>query len=551
MITHDPDWNEVLGDSPQSGVAASAVAAGPAAAAGTRSECGTAPGLFRLAIALLFVSGALVYAMMATSGQGSLIMGIAAAFAAYMAMNIGANDVANNVGPAVGAKVLTLGWALVIAAISELAGALIAGGEVVSTIRSGIINPELIPEANTFIWVMMAALLAAALWLNIASATGAPVSTTHSIVGAVLGAGMAASGPAVVNWDGMGSIAASWVVSPLMGGLIAAAFLYLMKRTITYQPDMLKAARKHVPFLVAVMAWAFSAYLLLKGLSRIWPIGFPAAAAIGLIVAVIVYFSVRGAVARSTLSVSNSKDGINSLFTVPLVFAVALLSFAHGSNDVANALGPLAAIGDVLAHGEQVAQTAPVPFWVMLLGALGISLGLALYGPRVIRTVGSQITTLDPMRAYCIAMSATLTVILASQLGLPVSTTHVAVGAVFGVGFLREYIKRKYARIMSEIDAHHPQDKPQQREAFMARFDATPIEHRGHLLAQLKRNAGSRRGSGNAAPADCIQLPQARGAELVKRSLLLRIVATWVITVPASALIAAVVFFAIRGMLLP
>lgn len=194
-----------------------------------------------------------------------------------MAMNIGANDVANNVGPAVGSKALTLGSALILAAIFEAAGALIAGGEVVGTIRSGIIHPDFIADPNVFVWVMLAALLAGALWLNIATAVGAPVSTTHSIVGAVLGAGMAAAGPDIVNWSTMSSIAASWVISPVLGALFAAAFLYLIKRSITYQQDMDDAARRSVPFLIGFMVAIFTSYLILKGLSKIWVVGFGAA----------------------------------------------------------------------------------------------------------------------------------------------------------------------------------------------------------------------------------------------------------------------------------
>src|SRR5690606_2176793 len=190
---------------------------------------------------VIFIVGVMFYAALNGSGEGSLTLVMAAMIGGYMAMNIGANDVANNVGPAVGSKALSLAGALVIAAVFEAAGALIAGGEVVGTIRNGIINPDLIPDSDTFVWIMLAALLAGALWLNIATAVGAPVSTTHSMVGAVLGAGMAAAGPAIVDWATMAGIAASWVVSPVLGGVIAAAFLYLVKRSITYQADMAAA----------------------------------------------------------------------------------------------------------------------------------------------------------------------------------------------------------------------------------------------------------------------------------------------------------------------
>ena len=209
------------------------------------------------------------------------VLVVAAMLGGYMALNIGANDVANNVGPAVGANAIKLGTALVIAAVFEAAGALIAGAEVVRTIRHDILDRELFTSPDTFVWLMLAALLAGALWLNIANAVGAPVSTTHAIVGAVAGAGMAAAGPAAVNWATIASVTASWVISPLMGGAIAAAFLYLIKRSITYRVDMASAARRVVPLLVGAMAWSFVTYLILTGLDRLWRIGFLAAAGLG------------------------------------------------------------------------------------------------------------------------------------------------------------------------------------------------------------------------------------------------------------------------------
>src|SRR5690606_12634331 len=208
------------------------------------------------------------------------------------------------------------------------------------------------------------------------------------------------------------------------------------------------AARRVVPYLVALMAWAFGTYLLLKGVSKIIAVSPVQAYIAGLLIAVLVFFMVRPLVARHASRIENSKQGVDKLFSVPLIFAAALLSFAHASNDVANAVGPLAAIVEVVSSGgAEIARAAPIPTGGMVVGALGIAIGLGLFGPRVIRTVGSEITELDQMRAYCIAMAATITVILASQFGIPVSTTHVAVGAVFGVGFLREYLKSNYQRM--------------------------------------------------------------------------------------------------------
>jgi PiT family inorganic phosphate transporter len=370
-------------------------------------------------------------------------------------------------------------------------------------------------------------------------------------VGAVLGAGMAAAGPAIVDWSTMGNIAASWVVSPLLGGIFAAAFLYLVKRSITYQVDMAAAARRTVPLLVGLMAWTFASYLILKGLNRVWKVDFLSAMVYGAVVGALVFVVVRKVLHGSSGIVANTKASVNRLFTVPLIFAAALLSFAHGSNDVANAVGPLAAIVDVVSSGGVVHKDATIPTWVMMVGAIGISLGLALFGPKVIRTVGSEITELDQMRAYCIAMAATLTVIVASQLGLPVSSTHIAVGGVFGVGFLREYLKSNYDRMVGEIKAHHPEGDLAAIEAFIARFEKASIEEKGQMLADLKQRSKNADDPAHFSKGERKGLKKVYRRELVKRSQLMRIAAAWVITVPASALMAAVLFFMIRGMMLP
>ncbi|MFA6700424.1 MAG: inorganic phosphate transporter [Thiomicrospira sp.] len=219
--------------------------------------------MFRFGFALLFIVAVILYTYI-NYGHISFTLVIAAMIGGYMAMNIGANDVANNVGPAVGSKAMTMTTAIAIAAIFEAAGAIIAGGSVVTTIKGGIIDPNDVADAETFIWLMMAALLAAAVWLNLATALGAPVSTTHSIIGGVMGAGIAASGWAIVNWGTISQIVASWIVSPLLGGLIAAALLYTIKRTITYKSDMMDASRRMVPWLLALMGWAFGTYLVMK-----------------------------------------------------------------------------------------------------------------------------------------------------------------------------------------------------------------------------------------------------------------------------------------------
>jgi len=500
--------------------------------------------VLRLSVAIFFILGIIVY--LSTRGEVSNMLIIASIIGGYMAINIGANDVANNVGPAVGSRALTMAGAITIAAIFEASGALIAGGDVVSTIKKGIIDPANINDTDVFVWLMMAALLAGALWLNLATAIGAPVSTTHSIVGGVLGAGVAAGGWDVVNWAKVGQIAASWVISPVFGGVIAAGFLYLIKRTITYKKDMLAAARRMVPVLLAVMALAFATYLALKGFKKLWKIDFFTALTIGAGAAIAIYGISRPWVEHRARRNTNDKQGINQLFTIPLIFAAALLSFAHGANDVANSIGPLAAINDALTSGG-IATKASIPVWVMMVGAIGISLGLALYGPKLIKTVGSEITELDQMRAFCIALSAAITVIIATQLGLPVSSTHIAVGAVFGVGFLREYLKKSYAKLIEQIHLHHLGRDEAIVEKFLEDFRYASLKEKANMLQQLKEHTTD----ADLSKKERRSLKRVYRNELVKRSALLKIAAAWVITVPFSAVLSAMLYFMIRGMMLP
>ncbi len=450
-------------------------------------------------IALVFiVLAGLCAAMFLGQANNSMIVIVAACFGAYMALNIGANDVANNMGPAVGANALTMGGAIAIAAIFESAGALIAGGDVVSTIAKGIIAPESMGDAATFIWAMMAALLSAALWVNLATWVGAPVSTTHSVVGGVMGAGIASAGLAAVSWSTMSAIAASWVISPVLGGVIAALFLWLIKARIVYQDDKIAAARKWVPVLVGIMAGAFAAYLALKGLKRIIRIDMPTALAIGAAVGIGVWLIMIPTIRKQSIGLENRNKSLKVLFGIPLVVSAALLSFAHGANDVANAVGPLAAIVQASASGDFTSSIS-IPFWVMIIGAFGISFGLFLFGPKLIRMVGSQITKLNPMRAYCVALSAAITVIVASWLGLPVSSTHIAVGGVFGVGFFREWDTERRIR-------------------------------RARLAMPERRQYSSE---------------ERRRRKLVRRSHFMTIIAAWVITVPAAAILSGVIFWLI------
>lgn len=510
----------------------------------------------QLGAAVLFLVMVGVYASLTGASTIGLtssavwLLIVAAGVGAYMAMNIGANDVANNMGPSVGSGALTMGWAIVIAAIFEALGAIVAGGEVVGTIKGGIIDPAQIADATTFAWVMFAALLAGALWLNLATAVGAPVSTTHSIIGAVMGAGIAAGGWGLVNWDTIGAIVMSWVISPLMGGALAAGFLYLIKRSVTYRSEKTDAAGRVVPVLIALMVWAYTTYMLLKGLGQIVKVGFPVALLAGAGVAAVVWWFVRKPLGRLALRQDNSKQGVNRLFTWPLICSAALLSFAHGANDVANAIGPLAAIYEAVKSGA-IASRAATPLWIMVLGALGLAIGLALYGSKLIRTVGKEITELDNMRAYSIAMAATLTVIVASQLGMPVSTTHVTIGAVFGVGFLRELLKVNYAKMEAVVFAGHQGADRAEVETYLHRFEAAEVQEKKQMLADMKRRAKLRETAEGAVFAKKEQkaLKKAIKKEIVKRSVVMRIVAAWIITVPATAVLAAILFHIVSAIL--
>jgi len=505
----------------------------------------------KLGIAIFFMAGVLFYSSVLHSGvTNSLFLAIAALFGAYMALNIGANDVANNVGPAVGSRALTMGGAIVIAAVFEAGGALIAGGDVVGTIKKGIIDPALFVDASHFVWAMTAALLAGGLWLNLATSMGAPVSTTHSIVGGVMGAGIAASGFGAVAWGTMGKIAASWVISPLLGGVIAALFLYTIKKTMIYKEDKLSAMRKMVPLYVAVMGWAFVTYLMLKGVKHLVQVDFATAAGIGFAAAVVIFLIVKPMVAKASASLQNSREHVNKLFTIPLIFAAALLSFAHGANDVANAVGPLAGIADAV-QTSMITTKASIPLWVMLVGAVGIALGLALYGPKLIRTVGSEITELDQVRAYSIAMAAALTVIVASQFGLPVSSTHIAIGGVFGVGFLREALYHTREEELIRRERTQLDEDKKLLNAFMAEKQTLEAktgktQEDYERIVQLYKIIDVEE---TKIRLDKKHLKRAEKIKFVKRDAIKKIIAAWVITVPAAAVLAAALYYTIRGIM--
>jgi inorganic phosphate transporter, PiT family len=383
----------------------------------------------------------------------TLILLLALLFGLYMAWGIGANDVANAMATSVGSRAVTVKQAILIAAVFEFLGAFLAGGEVTSTIRTGIVDPDLLAEEpNKLISGMLAALLAAAVWLTIASRKGWPVSTTHSIVGAIVGFAVVGVGVSAVNWGQVASIAASWVLSPVVAGTIAFLLFFSVQRLIFDHPDPEARARRYVPLYVFLATLVIALVTFLKGLAHVGlDLSGLQAVAFALLVAASVMLLGRYAVDRvrvdrvrvDRVRVEPGAGGreahqkaVERVFGVLMVVTACAMAFAHGSNDVANAVGPVAAVISIAESGN-VHQHAPVGAGVLLLGAAGIVVGLATYGFRVIATVGNNITELTPSRGFAATLAAASTVVLASGTGLPISTTHTLVGAVLGVGLAR------------------------------------------------------------------------------------------------------------------
>lgn len=368
---------------------------------------------------------------------------LVALFGLFMAWGVGANDVANAMGTSVGSGVLTVRQAVIVAAIFEFAGAYLAGGAVTETIRKGIVDTGLLTNTpELLIFGMLAALLAAAIWLLIASHFGWPVSTTHSIVGAIVGFAAVGIGIEAVKWGKVGSIVMSWVVSPLLAGLIAYALFRSVQRLVLDTEKPFENAKRYVPMYMFFAGFIMTLVTLLKGLKHVGlhlstAHSYLIAVAVGLVVAVI------GAVIIRRMQIDPEADrnfhyaNVERVFGVLMVVTACSMAFAHGSNDVANAIGPVAAVVSVIDHDGVIGQKSELSSWILLLGAGGIVFGLLTYGHRVMATIGKKITELTPSRGFACELSAATTVVLASGTGLPISTTHTLVGAVLGVGFAR------------------------------------------------------------------------------------------------------------------
>jgi inorganic phosphate transporter, PiT family len=373
---------------------------------------------------------------------GSTLLLLAIFFGFFMAWGVGANDVANAMGTSVGARAITIKQAIIIAMIFEFAGAYLAGGEVTSTIRKGIVDPELLSaNPELLVYGMMSALLAAGLWLLVASTFGWPVSTTHSIVGSIVGFAAVGISMDAVNWSKVGEIVSSWVISPILAGTLSFLLYQSVRRFVLDTDDPFKFAKRYVPVYIFMVGFVISMVTMVKGLKHVGlDISFRQAlvysfiGAIGITMIGIIAIS---RIKRTGVSVHQDTMSVERIFGVLMIFTACAMAFAHGSNDVANAIGPLAAINSIVSSGGEVGQQAAMPTWLLLLGGGGIVSGLALYGYRVMRTIGTHITELTPSSGFAAELAAGTTVVIASGASLPVSTTHTLVGGVLGVGLAR------------------------------------------------------------------------------------------------------------------
>jgi len=375
--------------------------------------------------------------------NSTLLIGMAVVFGLFMAWGIGANDVANAMGTSVGSKALTFKQAVIIAGIFELAGAVLAGGEVTKTIRKGIVDVSSLGDTpELLVYGMLASLLAAGIWLLIASRQGWPVSTTHSIVGAIVGFGAVGIGMDAVHWDKVGTIAMSWVTSPLIAGVIAFALFRSIQKLVIDTDDPLAKAKKYVPYYIFLVGFIIAMVTLLKGLKHVgvkmpFEENLIYAAIIGIIMAGIGTLMIKRLKFTAKADKKFHYANMEKIFGVLMIFTAIAMAFAHGSNDVANAIGPVAAVVSIVDSAGEIVAKSATPVWILLLGGFGIVFGLITYGHKVIATVGSGITELTPSRGFAATLGAATTVVVASGTGLPISTTHTLVGAVLGVGLAR------------------------------------------------------------------------------------------------------------------
>lgn len=368
--------------------------------------------------------------------QGQIFLILACVFGAFMAWGIGANDVSNSIGTSVGSKALTVKQAIIIAIIFEFAGAFFAGGEVTETIKSGLFDTQALDgHANLLVYGMLGSLLASGTWLLLASYKGWPVSTTHTLVGAIVGFAAVGISVDAVDWSAVGNVVASWIVSPVTAGIIAYIIFQSIQKLILQKEDPVKHSRYVVPWYFMIVGFVISMVTLLKGLKHLGlDLNFVQASWMALVISILVMLVGFYFVNKTSQRFADSTVGIEKIFSILMIFTACAMAFAHGSNDVANAIGPVAAIYSIINDPTNIAAASAVPAWILLIGALGIVLGLVSFGYRVIATIGSGITELTPSRGFAATLATATTVVVASGTGLPVSSTQILVGAIFGVG---------------------------------------------------------------------------------------------------------------------
>ena len=499
--------------------------------------------LVKLASTGGFLLGVLVLAHQGMGSAAAPPWLVATALAGgSLALALGANNAANNIAIAVGAGALGLGAAWGIAAIGELAGAFLAGEAVTGIrLREEFIDFGLLERQTQLHWVILGGILAAGLWLHVAFFFTAPVSATHSVIGGLAGAAVAAQGWQAVKWDAIGTFALAWIASPVTGALLAALALYGIKHTISYKPNPVLAARDRVPILVALMALVMANYLLFElaheewhSSGRPWMISLAIATAVFLIAQPLAY--------RTAQITRDSNQVVNQMFALPLILATGFFTFAHGANDVANVAGPLTASAAIPDLGSE----APLPLvrlWALAVGGIGITVGLVVFGGRMVRTVGTEITELDMIRGFCISLSAATVVLLAVHFGLPVSTTHTLVGSIVGVGLLREYLQVNEQQTLAKIRKAYAGENRQNLERFLGRFQRASLMRKRAMLADLERE----RGEAQLTDKELQRVHRLYHRQLVKRVLVGRILLFWLLTLPVTGLLGAAWFYLLAG----
>ncbi len=485
-------------------------------------------------ICTIYLVAACLLAFLSGSHSHWPLMMAATLAATYLALNLGANDAANHIGILVGARVLPVGSALLLAAAGELSGAYLASAPVSQRLREGLFHAGAIGQEMSLALVLLAGLVSAGLWLHFSTWRRIPISTTHSIVGGVVGAGLMAGGWSAPQWESLSAVALIWLVAPVCAVALAALVLYLFEHSILNRPNVLGAAKAQMPLMVALLALLLGYYLFSKLTPR--QLAFADSPLLGGLATALVGFLITQPIVHyKAQSTTNNRRGVNALFGFPLIVASVFFAFAHGANDVANVAAPLTAISHIAAKGSSPESFA-LPNWVLLLGGLGMSLGLLMFGHRVTRTMGMDLTELDRIRGFSIVFSASLIITAASFFGYPVSSTHILVGSLIGVGLLREQLALR-EQVTTELirKCHAGQDDETLKRFLKDLRGATPGRREKMLQKLFAEHCEVQ-----LSKTELKQLRKGFSRPLVRRNLARRIVAFWILTLPVCALIGTV-----------